>query len=191
MNIKEKDFWEEETMDEMAKSEEKANRRSEEKKEAVKRIQDILDHITKQTGVEFDSKFASQLYRTINKETFTLNMKHANAIIAEWGIWKEYVDESSAKEYISHKLEVFCRIHCGVTYGYNHGEATAKSYIGNHAKLLRTPPENMYTLLHSNGSVSLNGRSYPVPDNDLLDRIEKRPKPKTSNIYYNPFARTF
>lgn len=186
-----KDFMEEEIMHEDEIGNEKASRKAQEKKEEIKKIQSILDHISEKTGATFQLKFAEMLYRLINKETFTLHIKHANAIIAEWEIWKEYVDEESVSEYIAHKLEVFCRIHCGVTYGHEYGEATSKSYIGNYAKLIKEPPANMYAIIHSNGSVSLNGRSYPVPANDALSRAEKIANTKRSNTYYNPFARDF
>lgn len=153
--------------EELQNTNENDNRATVQKKEATKKIRDILAYISKEVGCEFPKGFEKHLYQeSIGREFFRLNKCHANGIIDDWKIWAPFVLEEDAGRYIAHKLEVLCKIHCGVTYGYVNGEATSKSYIGNYATVVKEVPANMYTIIHSSGLVSLDGRVCPVDPKD-------------------------
>ncbi len=159
-------------------------RGSVQRKDGIKRIKEILNFISDEVGCDFPNNFATKLYDQSNsKESFSLNKNHALGIIEDWRIWEPFVLHSDVSRYIKHKLEVFCRIHCGVTYGFNRGEATAKSFVGNHATVVETIPDNMYTIIHSSGLVSLNGVTCPVDSNDPRAAFTSRRKPKKSSHY--------
>ncbi len=137
------------------------------KKEGIKRITEVLQFLTKELGCTFPNKFAEKLYEESNsKESFTLTKDHARGIIDDWKVWKEYVNPADMDKYICHKVEVFCKIHCGVTYGFNRGEATAKSYIGTYAEVVKTIPENKYVIIHSTGMISVDGKMQEVDEHD-------------------------
>lgn len=137
------------------------------KKEAIKRIKDILAYISVELNCEFPKDLAIKLYNcSTGKENFVLNQNHARGIVDDWRFWEPYVNSNDCAQYVAHKLEVLCRIHCGVTYGFERGEATQKSFIGNFAEITSKIPDNMYTIINSSGLVALNGKICAVYKDD-------------------------
>ena len=185
---KEMDYIIEEEIEETEGSEEMSNeviKGSSAKKEGVKRISEVLQFLTKELGCNFPKKFAEMLYEESNsKESFTLTKDHARGIIDDWRVWEEYVNPADMDKYIRHKLEVFCKIHCGVTYGFNRGEATAKSYIGTYAEVIKQIPENKYVIIHSTGMISVDGKMQEVDENDPRARHTSLRRRKKGNSGY-------
>lgn len=167
MENEKKDFTAREEGIDFEEIKEAAIKGSVQKKEGIKQITHVLEYISSVLGCEFPKNFAEHLYTQYStKESFTLNTNHARGIIDDWRLWEPYVAPEDMCKYICHKLEVFCKIHCGVTYGSNHGELTAKSYIGTYARVVNPIPENTYCIIHSTGLVAINGKNCEVDEND-------------------------
>lgn len=122
------------------------------------KIRSILQYATKKYYCRFPENYEKKLYNLMDHLEMIPSTAVIDAIIAEWNIWKPYVDPKSFNEFFQHELESMFKIHAASTF---HSECL-HGYIGNKATVIKKLPSPKSTTVHWKGAISVDGREAKV-----------------------------